>query len=136
MVAAFHDGDSAIGRDRRTGFGMVLNTMSSVGGLRGWQWLFLLEAMPSLLAGLTTLFFLQDRPAKAKWLEAETKNASSASALKRMNRKKRRRAAHISHIRDAFRSPKIWILCFVYFGFVMGNYGHQLLASPDPERHI
>lgn len=37
-------------------------------GYAGWQWMFVLEAFPALVLGVVVLFFLTDRPAKAKWL--------------------------------------------------------------------
>jgi MFS family permease len=101
--------------------GWLLNRMSARGGLRGWQWLFLLEAVPSVLAGFTTLYFLPDGPLKAKWLTAEER-AFVAAQLEEEDAAKR--AGHGRHsLGDAFRSGKVWALCFVYFGFVMGNYG-------------
>lgn len=46
--------------------------------LRGWQWLFLLEGAPSVLLGVLVWFFLDDAPAKARWLTAEEKTALAA----------------------------------------------------------
>lgn len=40
-------------------------------GYAGWQWMFVLEALPALILGVVVLFFLTDRPAKAKWLTDE-----------------------------------------------------------------
>ncbi|MBO8924902.1 MFS transporter, partial [Staphylococcus aureus] len=48
--------------------GAILNGMNGVNGWAGWQWVFLLEGIPSILAGVVTLFYLTDRPAKANWL--------------------------------------------------------------------
>ena len=42
-------------------------------GLKGWQWLFIIEGVPSVLLGIVTWFYLTDRPAKADWLTAEQK---------------------------------------------------------------
>ena len=42
-------------------------------GLRGWQWLFIIEGIPSVLLGIVTWFYLTDRPDKADWLTAEQK---------------------------------------------------------------
>src|SRR5580692_6892095 len=41
------------------------------GGLASWQWLFILEAVPAVVVGVVTVFFLTDGPAQAKWLEPE-----------------------------------------------------------------
>jgi ACS family tartrate transporter-like MFS transporter len=42
-------------------------------GLKGWQWLFIIEGIPSVLLGVVTWFYLTDRPARADWLTAEQK---------------------------------------------------------------
>src|SRR3954469_20446098 len=42
-------------------------------GLEGWQWLFVLEAVPSILMALGVIFYLTDRPAQATWLAADEK---------------------------------------------------------------
>lgn len=102
--------------------GWVLDSLSSVGGLRGWQWLFIVEAAPSILAGIAAFVFLEDSPARAKWLNAEERTL----VMQRLQEEqtKRKAAGEGKHrLTDAFRSGKIWVLCFIYFGFVMGNYG-------------
>lgn len=40
-------------------------------GLRGWQWLFLLQGLPPVLLGIVCLFYLVDRPKDARWLSDE-----------------------------------------------------------------
>src|SRR6201991_4455054 len=42
-------------------------------GLKGWQWLFIIEGIPSVVLGIVTWFYLTDRPDKADWLSAEQK---------------------------------------------------------------
>src|SRR6202008_3220535 len=53
--------------------GLLLG-LDGVMGLKGWQWLFILEGIPSVLLGLVTWFYLTDKPAKADWLSAEQKD--------------------------------------------------------------
>lgn len=53
--------------------GFVLRGMSGVAGLRGWQWLFLLEGIPPIIAGIIAYFYLNDGPAEAHWLTASEK---------------------------------------------------------------
>jgi MFS family permease len=101
--------------------GWLLDTMSSVGGLKGWQWLYLFEALPSILAGLFTMLFLADGPRKAKWLTNDEKAVVCRDLEEEERLKKVEEPGHHS-IADAFRSKKVWLLCLVYFGFVMGNY--------------
>jgi MFS family permease len=43
-------------------------------GLKGWQWLFILEGLPTIALGLVSILLLPDRPATARWLGAEQKN--------------------------------------------------------------
>ncbi|HEV8303822.1 MAG TPA: MFS transporter, partial [Gemmatimonadales bacterium] len=50
--------------------GWILNTMTGVQGLAGWQWLFLIEALPSLALGVAVLVYLDDRISAARWLTA------------------------------------------------------------------
>src|SRR3989442_9048551 len=45
--------------------------LNGVAGLAGWQWLFLLEGLPSVLLGAAAVWYLTDRPADAAWLPAE-----------------------------------------------------------------
>ena len=102
--------------------GWILESMSSTGGLRGWQWLYIVEAVPSILAGIAAFVFLQDDPSKAKWLKPEERELVLRH-LREEEAKKKSDDAGRHRLKDAFRSGKIWALCFVYFGFVMGNYG-------------
>nr|VUD35223.1 4-hydroxyphenylacetate symporter [Raoultella sp. NCTC 9187] len=52
--------------------GYILS-MDGLFNLHGWQWLFLLEGFPSVLLGIMVWYWLDDSPAKAKWLTAEDK---------------------------------------------------------------
>ena len=48
--------------------GWILETLAHSTVMKGWQWLFLLEALPALVAGIAVLFIMVDRPEQAKWL--------------------------------------------------------------------
>src|SRR6516225_9546093 len=50
--------------------GLILD-MEGLGGLHGWQWMFLIEAFPALLMTLAALYYLTDRPGLATWLEPD-----------------------------------------------------------------
>jgi MFS transporter, ACS family, tartrate transporter len=50
--------------------GFILD-MDGIGGLRGWQWMFLIEAVPALFATFAVLYYLPDRPGLATWLEPD-----------------------------------------------------------------
>jgi ACS family tartrate transporter-like MFS transporter len=91
-------------------------------GLKGWQWLFVIEGIPSVLLGIVTWFYLTDRPAKADWLTPEQK-AWLSSRLESETAAKQA-ATHLS-LGQALASPKVLMLSLVYFGFVAALYGMQ-----------
>jgi D-galactonate transporter len=102
--------------------GAILAHMSGVGGLRAWQWLFILEGIPSALAGIVTVFYLVDSPAKARWLSEEEKKLLQRRLQEEEDAKKSEGQARHRLI-DVFKSGQLWLLCAVYLGFQMGNYG-------------
>ena len=55
--------------------GLILDGWNGVLGFRGWQWLFLLEALPAITLGVICFFILVDEPAKAKWLAEDERDA-------------------------------------------------------------
>ena len=91
-------------------------------GLKGWQWLFIIEGVPSVLLGIVTWFYLTDRPERADWLTAEQK-AWLASKLNAEIAAKQA-AKHLT-LGEALSSPKVIMLSLVYFGFVGSLYGMQ-----------
>jgi ACS family tartrate transporter-like MFS transporter len=91
-------------------------------GLKGWQWLFVIEGIPSVLLGIVTWFYLTDRPNKADWLNAEQK-AWLASKLQAENAAKQT-AKHLS-LGQALSSGKVIALSLIYFGYVGALYGMQ-----------
>lgn len=102
--------------------GWILAKMAGAGHLSAWQWLFLLEGIPSVLAGLVTLVFLTDRPSEASWLDQDEKRLVLQGLEEDHARKlKTGQASH--RLGDAFRSVPVWLLSFVYFGMSAGNYG-------------
>ncbi|CCE10956.1 putative transport protein (MFS superfamily); tartrate transporter [Bradyrhizobium sp. STM 3843] len=101
--------------------GLLLG-LDGVMGLQGWQWLFILEGIPSILLGVVTWFYLTDRPEHATWLSAEQK-AWLAARLDAENAAKR--AARHMTLGEALSSPKVIMLSLIYFGFVGALYGMQ-----------
>jgi MFS transporter, ACS family, tartrate transporter len=91
-------------------------------GLQGWQWLFIIEGVPSVLLGIVTWFYLTDRPAKADWLSAEQKAWLAAKLESEVAAKQA--ATHLT-LGQALSSPKVIALSLVYFGFVAALYGMQ-----------
>ena len=99
--------------------GYLLN-LDGILGLRGWQWLFILEAAPAVLLSIVVFFYLTDRPADATWLAGDER----AWLIDRldMERRQREAAAHFT-VAQALLNPKVLALAYVYFGAVACNYG-------------
>lgn len=92
-------------------------------GLTGWQWLFILEGIPSILVGLLVLRLLPDRPADARWLTAQERDALERELAAE------REAPHESHaasLRAALGKPIVWWLGLVYFSLIVAVYGFAL----------
>jgi sugar phosphate permease len=102
--------------------GWILAGMAHFGGLRGWQWLYLCEGLPSLVAGLVAMRLLKNGPREAHWLSERQKKLIESDLLEEEEVKRREgRSPH--RFRDAFRSRAVWTLSLVFFGFAMANYG-------------
>ncbi len=89
-------------------------------GLKGWQWLFIIEAMPAVILAFVVFFYLTDRPSEARWLPADQRTWLAT----RLNLEERQReAAQQYSVREALLNPKVLALSLVYFGAVACNYG-------------
>jgi len=90
-------------------------------GLRGWQWLFLLEGAPAVLLGFATHVFLDDGPAQAGWLA----EGERQWLLRRLAEDQQGRDALQGHgsLRQALLSARVWLLALVYFCLALGLYG-------------
>jgi nitrate/nitrite transporter NarK len=96
--------------------------MTGVAHLAAWQWLFLLEGIPSFIMGLVTLYFLTDHPSGAKWLN-EAERGLILAQLEEEEAAKRKSGHSDHNFADAFRDPAVWLLAVVYFGLACTNYG-------------
>ncbi len=102
--------------------GWILKNMTGVGHLAGWQWLFLSGGVPSVIAGLVTLLYLPDSPLESSWLSQEEKDMV-ARRLEEEEDVKKQAGGGQHRVADVFRSPRVWLMCVIYFGIVMGSYG-------------
>lgn len=83
-------------------------------GLRGWQWLFLVQGLPTVLIGLVVLRYLPDAPAAVAWLSQPEKDWIQTE----LAREQARIGEPASHdILAAFRNPRVLLLG--YFGFLL-----------------
>lgn len=97
--------------------GWILNAMHGAHGMAGWQWLFLIEALPSLVLGVVTLFYLPDSIRAASWLSNEEKQLLEENIAKENTGK-------VDHaLSGVFGNPRVWLMAAIYFCCMMGLYG-------------
>lgn len=99
--------------------GWVMRTFDGLNGLGGWQWMFLVEGLPSCLLGVIAWFYLDDRPGQAKWLSAEEK-AIVVGELQRDH--DARPFFHGHSFGDAVKSPRVYAMALTWFTFICGVY--------------
>lgn len=108
----------------------ALLTLDGLGGLAGWQWMFLLEGLPAAAMGLVVLRVLKETPDEAPWLTSGEREAlASALAAEASGQEER---AH--GVGDALRHPWLWVLALVYFVvpvalYAFGFFLPQLLQA-------
>ncbi len=97
--------------------------MNGLGGLAGWQWLFLIEAIPAVLLGFVVLFYLPNGPRHASWLT----DAEKACIDSRLEADAATMTSHREHRLSAiFTNGRVWLLCAIYFLLNVGTYGYEL----------
>ena len=97
----------------------ALLKLDGIGGLAGWQWLFIVEGIPTILLGISVLMVLKDGPAQADWL-APAEKTWLAEELDR-DRKLYGASEHHS-LGDAFKLPAVWLLAAFYIVTQVGVY--------------
>lgn len=88
--------------------------------LQGWQWLFILEGLPSVLLGLSILVVLPNRPADVNWLTP----AHKTWLQRELDQESSRAASYgMSTLGSALRSPIVLVLGLIYLGNGVGLFG-------------
>ncbi|OQP33208.1 MFS transporter [Pantoea latae] len=110
----------------------ALLQMHGLLGFAGWQWMFVLEAIPALLFGVVVLFWLTDRPAKATWLTEEERDWLSATL--QAEEASRAGAEHHSSAWRGLADKRVLALALVYFGtsaglYTLGIWSPQIIHS-------
>jgi len=99
--------------------------MDGVLGIAGWKWIYIMEAIPTVLIGLGVLFLLTDKPARARWLEPQERNW----LIGRLEAERRAvEAARKFNPWQAMVNPKILLLSINYFGIVTASLGLLLFV--------
>ncbi|PND34857.1 MFS transporter [Achromobacter pulmonis] len=93
----------------------IMTAFSGAHGLDGWQWMFLLEGLPCVLLGAVAFYFLDDRPAEARWLSAEEKALLAADLDTRGAQQKHA-------FSQVLRDPAIYGMALTYFCLICGIY--------------
>jgi ACS family tartrate transporter-like MFS transporter len=97
----------------------ALLEMHGLLGLSGWQWMFIIEAIPALILGVVVLFFMTDRPEQAKWLADDERNW----LVRTMNAEAASKAGTAAHsVWRGLADFRVIALSLVYFGTSAGLY--------------
>jgi len=117
IVALFMTGIPVAGLIGGPLSGWILKGMAGVQGLAGWQWLFLVEALPSFVLGFAVLRYLDNGIAEARWLTSE----EQALLTRRIAEEQQHVSSH--SLRDGLTNSRVWFLAAIYFCLIAGLYG-------------
>jgi sugar phosphate permease len=125
IIALFAIGGVAAGVVGSPISGAILQHMSNVGGLHAWQWLFVIEAIPSVLLGFVVLWLLPNGPANSHWLTPREK----AWIQSRVAEDTAASPASERHsLSQVFTCGRIYLFCLIYFLMNVGAYGFEMWA--------
>ena len=110
--------------------GSIMGGLNGVNGWAGWQWVFLLEGIPSVLAGIVTYFYLTDKPEQANWLTRRERDLVHADLERDHQAMGHREHGMLASLRDG----RIWLLILIYFCIIAANssltfYGPTLVKE-------
>ncbi|MEB6669882.1 MFS transporter [Acinetobacter pittii] len=97
--------------------GLIMDRMSGVHGWFGWQWMFVIEAIPTVIVGLLVLAVLKDSVQDANWLTQDEKNLVKQELAQDNQHKE----GHAS-VKEFVADKRLWLLAGIYFCVVMGQY--------------
>lgn len=98
--------------------GWIMGHFDQTAGLRGWQWLFILEAIPSVALGILTFWALPNNHNEAKWMNAEEKTLLESEL--RLDEAEAKDSKH--SFRDGFFNLKVWMLGGIDFSILLSAY--------------
>jgi MFS family permease len=97
--------------------GWIMHSLGGAHGLAGWQWLFVLEGIPTVIVGIVAYFYLDDKVSDARWLSDDEKATIEVDLQAEAGHHK------LHSLRDGLASPRVLLLSAIYFFFTMGLYG-------------
>ena len=116
VIAMFYTGMPVAGVIGGPLSGWIMHAFDHAGGLKGWQWLFLLEGLPSVALGGLVLLILNNSFQEVRWLTSQEK------ALLALNVAKDQRPSQHLNLREVLANGKVWLLCLVGFMSAFGIY--------------
>lgn len=97
--------------------GFIMDRMDGLNGWGGWQWVFLLEGVPSVLLGIVLVWLLSDKPHQARWLTDQERELL-VTDLKRDDEQV---GAREHSFGKALASMQVWTFVLIYFCIIMGQ---------------
>jgi len=110
----------------------ALLELNGLFGMAGWRWMFIAEAIPTVLVGFFLLFFVTDRPSLAHWLSEKERSwlTTTLETERRLVEAKRKVS-----LWESFWNPKVLLLTLNYFGIVAASLG-MLLFLPQMVKQL
>ncbi|EJL88620.1 sugar phosphate permease [Herbaspirillum sp. CF444] len=121
VIAVFMSGIPVAGILGNPLSGWIMDAFHGTTGMHGWQWMFVIEAIPAVLIGLATLAYLDNGIVKAKWLSDDEKKLLADEITADQQGKE-----SVHSFADIVGDKRVWLMCLIYFCFVMGQYGLTL----------
>ncbi|BEP59492.1 MFS transporter [Variovorax sp. V213] len=98
--------------------GWIMDSFHGISSMQGWQWMFIIEAIPAVLVGVMVLLYLDNGIQHARWLDPDEKRL-----LQREVERDQAHGAKGPHsVAAVFRDARVWWMALIYFAFVMGQY--------------
>jgi D-galactonate transporter len=97
--------------------GVIMRSMGGRLGLANWQWVFLLEGLPSIIMGLLTFAIFADKPDTARWLT----DAEKRIVLADLDADNRRSGERQHGLMRALTNPRVWLLTMIQFCLTSAN---------------
>ena len=117
MTAMFMTGIAGAGVIGGPLSGAIMKYADGAMGWSGWQWMFLLEGIPSVLLGVIVILMLEDRIAKATWLTQDERDLLIRNIAADGEHKEE------ESVLKVMSSGRVWLCAAIYFSYVMGLYG-------------
>ena len=114
-----------------TPLGAFLMSLDGLKGLQGWQWLYLVEGIPSFLLGFVVLYYMTDRPEQAHWLLPQEREWLTRTLLREQTH---RQKFHHMSLLQALKYPRVLHLSALFFlnifsGAGLGTFSNLLLRQ-------